>query len=429
MALISGTAIAIGAAIVAAVATTNTGIKHGINNWGHGKDFEKSINKFQSTLEQKGLADIDTRSLINNLWQSGKLDEASYKKALAQLEGLESKAKGKVNWSTFILTPGAMKQGVELYKTLATHAPDFSWAEGKTFDEIIKVANESFNTDLPSVADAPTPEYLDTMFKGTQIDVTETKDWNAKDLAELHDINFDPNHYYDLIKQGTEANLALGEFTNRQLDTLANSQDTRSVVSYLDSIRNAKASAIANGATLGAQAAAEVLANTTAINNYSNAQAQVANTKAKNMSELIQADATANITARQYYDQLAQALSTDAVNAYTTDVERYAQELLTNAELYTADQELRSQRIVSNAEMYRDYISNQAAIDMYRSQLNQQTNEYSWLFQKALQASGKDVYSGSDVYNAYNAVNDYIFNNTNRNVGNDRTTYINKLIS
>jgi hypothetical protein len=261
------------------------------------------------------------------------------------------------------------------------------------------------------------------MFANTQIAVTDPKEWTSAELAELHNINFDPNHYYDLIKQGTEANLVAGEFTNRQLDALANSQDTKNVTSYLDSIRNAKAEALSNGATMGAKAAAEVLSNVEAINAQANTQAQLANTKAQNMDALLQADAKANLSARQYFDQLATALGTDAVEHYTHDVNRYGQEVLTNADLYQADQELRAQRIISNSAMYREYMDSQGAIDLYKTKNELEANEYTWLFQKALEANG------GNVYDAQHVVNDYIFNNINRNKGNDRTTYINDLIS
>lgn len=393
--------------------------------------FSKTYKEYKQTLKDKGLEDVDTKDLIEDLWQSGSIDEDTYKKALSYYEKLEDAETSDGTfwdalgdwWNTASADKETYQQGIELYKIIAEHAPELSWAKGKSYDEIVSTVNNAFKSGLPKIEDAPTPQYLDTMFANTQIAVTDPKEWTSAELAELHNINFDPNHYYDLIKQGTEANIVAGEFTNRQLDTLANSQDTKNVTSYLDSIRNAKAEALSNGATMGAKAAAEVLSNVEAINAQANTQAQLANTKAQNMDALLQADAKANLSARQYFDQLATTLGSDAVANYTQDVNRYGQEVLTNADLYQADQELRAQRIISNSAMYREYMENQGLINLYRTKNELEANEYTWLFQKALEANG------GDVYGAQHVVNDYIFNNINRNKDNDRMTYINDLIS
>lgn len=393
--------------------------------------FSKTYKEYKQILKSKGIEDVPTKDLIEDLWQSGAVNEKTYKKALSYYKKLEDAETSDGTfwdglgdwWNTSVANKETYQQGVELYKIIAENAPNLNWTKGKTYDEIVSAVNGAFKSGLPKIDDAPTPQYLDTMFANTQIAVTDPKEWTSAELAELHNINFDPNHYYDLIKQGTEANIAAGEFTNRQLETLANSQDTKNVTSYLDSIRNAKAEALANGATMGARAAAEVLANSEAINAQANTQAQLANTKAQNMDALLQADAKANLSARQYFDQLANALGSDAVANYTADVDRYGQEVLTNADLYKADQELRAQHIISNAAMYREYLDSQGAINLYKNKNELEANEYSWLFQKALEANG------GDVYNAQHVVNDYIFNNINRNKGNDRTTYINDLIS
>lgn len=385
-------------------------------------DLRKSYDDYQKVVRDNNLDSLSTRDIIEDLWSAGVIDESTYKRSLSQIDELEIINDKNPTLGGFLRTyftsPVTMKNGEELYKTIATYAPYLNGHNAKSYDELVKAVNDSFYTGLPTIADAPTPQYLDTMFAGTQVDVTDPKKWTAPELAELHNINYDMEHYYDLIKQSTEADINLGEYTNRQLETLANSQDTKNVTSYLDSIRNAKAEALANGATMGAKAAAEVLANSEAIAAQANTQAQLANTKAQNMDALLQADAGAHLSARQYFDQLARSLVTDATNLYTYDVDRYGQELLTNAELYTADQNLRGARVLANAEMWRAQQEANAQIAANRAASQAEADQYSWLFNNALRAYGNDPNK------AFHFVDDYIFKTYQ---GTDRSTYINNL--
>jgi hypothetical protein len=385
-------------------------------------DLRKSYDDYQKVVQDNNLDSLSTRDIIEDLWSAGVIDEATYKRSLAQVDELETINSKNPTLGGFLKTywtsPITMKNGEELYKTIATYAPYLNGHNAKSYDELVKAVNNSFYAGLPTIDDAPTPQYLDTMFEGTQVEVTDPKKWTAPELAELHNINYDMEYYYDLIKQSTEADVNLGEYTNRQLETLANSQDTKNVTSYLDSIRNAKAEALANGATMGAKAAAEVLANSEAIAAQANTQAQLANTKAQNMDALLQADAGAHLSARQYFDQLAQSLTTDATNLYTYDVDRYGQELLTNAELYTADQNLRGARILANAEMEANERMVNAQIAANRAAIQAEADQYSWLFNNALRAYG------GDTNKALHFVDDYIFKTYQ---GTDRTTYINNV--
>lgn len=377
-------------------------------------DLKDSYKNYQKVVKDNNLGSLTTKEIIEDLWSAGVIDEQTYSRSLSQIDSLENWAGDDKSIAGMIKTwgtsPVAMKEGQELYKTIATYAPYLNGHNAKSYDELVKAVNSSFYTGLPTIDDAPSPQYLDTMFEGTQVEVTDPKKWTAGELAELHNINYDMNYYYDLIKAGTEANKQVGEYTNRQLEALVNSQETKNVTGYLDSIRNAKAEALANGATSGARAAAEILANTEAIAANSQTQAQLANTKAQNMDALLQADAEAKLSARQYFDQLAQSLTTDATNLYTYDVDRYGQELLTNAELYTADQNLRGARLLANAEMWANQQMVNAQIANNRAAMQAESDQYSWLFNNALRAYG-------DPNKALHFVDDYIFKtyqNTNR---------------
>jgi hypothetical protein len=383
-------------------------------------DFKDSYKNYQKVVKDNNLGSLTTKEIIEDLWSAGVIDEQTYKRSLTQIDSLENWASDDKSLLGMIKTwgtsPMAMKEGQELYKTIATYAPYLNGHNAQSYDDLVKAVNNSFYTGLPTIADAPSPQYLDTMFEGTQVEVTDPKKWTAGELAELHNINYDMDYYYDLIKEGTEANKGVGEYTNRQLEALVNSQETKNVTSYLDSIRNAKAEALANGATSGARAAAEILANSEAIAANSQTQAQLANTKAQNMDALLQADAEAKLSARQYFDQLAQSLTTDATNLYTYDVDRYGQEVLTNADLYTADQNLRGARLLANAEMWANQQSVNAQIAANRAAMQAESDQYSWLFNNALRAYG------GDTNKALHFVDDYIFKTYQ---GTNRTTYMN----
>ena len=386
---------------------------------------ENSYEQYKKVIKHNNLDSLSTKDIIEDLWQGGVIDEREYKNSLRTIDKLENTAHSgtktfKELWQSVFTSPRTQNEGAELYKLIAANAHYLNSNKAKSYDDLVKAVNDSFYTGLPTIADAPTPQYLDTMFAGTQVDVADAKKWTAPELAELHNINYDMEHYYDLIKQSTEADIDLGSYTNRQLETLTNSQDTKNVTSYLDSIRNAKAEALANGATMGAKAAAEVLANSEAIASQANTQAKLANTKAKNMDSLLQADAGAHLSARQYYDQLARSLVTDATNLYTYDVDRYGQELLTNAELYTADQNLRGSRLLANAEMFKAQQEANAQIAANRAAMQTDADQYSWLFNTALRA-----YDG-DTNKAFHLVDDYIFR---KYTDTDRTKHINNLIN
>lgn len=383
-------------------------------------ELQDEYNNYQQVVKDNNLDSLSTKEIIEDLWSAGVIDEQTYKKSLSQIDQIESTVGGDKSIGGlikyFTLNPSAMRNGQELYKTIATYAPYLNGHNAQSYDDLVKAVNNSFYTGLPTIADAPSPQYLDAKFEGTQVEVTDPKKWTAGELAELHNINYDMDYYYDLIKEGTEANIGVGEYTNRQLEALVNSQETKNVTGYLDSIRNAKAEALANGATSGARAAAEILANSEAIAANSQTQAQLANTKAQNMDALLQADAEAKLSARQYFDQLAQSLTTDATNLYTYDVDRYGQELLTNAELYTADQNLRGARLLANAEMWANQQSVNAQIAANRATMQAESDQYSWLFNNALRAYG------GDTNKALHFVDDYIFKTYQ---GTNRTTYMN----
>ena len=75
---------------------------------------------------------------------------------------------------------------------------------------------------------------------------------------------------------------------------------------------------------------------------------------------------------------------------YDNDSTRYAQDMLSNAEMYRADQELRGRRLLANANMYADWLQGNAQISAYQSQADARMNEYFWLYNNALRANNGD---------------------------------------
>lgn len=386
----------------------------------------KAYRNYQAAIDNNNLSALDTRDIIEQLWTSGNLTPSEYKDALNSLDNLEKLAPdstGSIDniFKGLTTSKKTYQQAINLYDLISKKAWVLDASTRGSYEDLVNAATNSFYEGVPTVRDAPTPGYLDTNFQGEQLQVTDPKLWTGQELADLHNINYDINHYYDLIKQGTQANLKLGEFNNAQLDTLTNSTTTTEANDYLNSIRNSKSEAINNGITSGARAASEVLANANAVAARAQTYADAANTKADNMKNLIEADAKANLSARKYFDSIAQSLSTDSANLYYSDVDRYGQEILSNAELYTADQNLRGARLEANADMYANMLSANAQINNVRNSINAESDELAWLFNNALTAR-PNLSERERINAAYNAVNDYIFRTYNN--GTNRFDYI-----
>ena len=170
-------------------------------------EFQDEYKNYQKVIKDNNLDSLSTRDIIEDLWSGGVIDEQTYKKSLQRIDELEAQDPDNLSWSSFwghiTNSPGTYREGVELYKTIATYAPYLNSSKAKDYDSLVKAVNNSFYTSLPTIADAPSPQYLDTMFEGTQVEVTDPKKWTAGELAELHNINYDMDYYYDLIKEGT----------------------------------------------------------------------------------------------------------------------------------------------------------------------------------------------------------------------------------
>ena len=364
------------------------------------EEVKEAKKKYEKAAEDSGLGNLDDSEIAREAYQQGKITKKEYEKISKVVKKYE---KANTPWRQFWMTLDNDEREtlVNYYNLLAEESPEL---QDKVYNKIANMTPEErrdlFGTpDLETIAG---PNYADVNFEGFQREVEPVKLWTGQELADLHNLNFNPNHYYDQIKAGTEADLAAARYMSDQMNNASMINDTENVTSYLDSIRNTKAEALSTGATLGQRAANELLANQEALNNYSTNQATVADARFQAVDDALLADASARLTASNYFNQLAKSLAADSMTLYDNDSTRYAQDMLSNAEFYRADQELRGQRILSNAKMYADWLQGNAEIARYQSQIDATANEYMWLYENALRATGDPARAYADVDNYIN---------------------------
>lgn len=363
-----------------------------------------AYNSYKNTLDAVNY-DMDTKYLIQLLEMRNVITSKKAEEYIKLVDDAEKAYGNGHGWDdTFYDFSTNKKKHAkvkELYDVLAANVPEVSAYAKKLAETTTEELKNSFYAAIPEIADVPTPSYLDTNFTGVQRDVKPVKLWSGQELADLHKLDYNPDTYYDLIKNSAEAQVDLANYTSDQLNNASMVDDTQNVTSYLDSIRNTKANAIASGATLGQRAANEVLANTEALNNYSNNQAAVAQERLATVDEAVLANAQAKLNARQYFDSLAQSLANDSILLYANDTERFAQDLASNAEMYRADQELRGQRAYANAQMAGAYAQAQAAVNAARNSMNATANEYAWILDRFIGANNGDVAAGYKDFDKY----------------------------
>lgn len=353
------------------------------------KSVKTAKSNYEKAIKKAGLGSLDDSEIARELYHQGKISEEEYEQISKTIKKYEN---ADTSWDQFWLTLNnkEREQLERYYNLLAEEAPELKNTAYRAMENLSEEDRRAlFGT--PTLERLENPNYADVNFEGFQREVEPVKLWTGQELADLHNLNFDPSHYYDQIKAGTEADLAAARYMSDQMNNASMINDTENVTSYLDSIRNTKAEALASGATLGQRAANELLANQEALNNYSTNQATVADARFQAVDDALLADASARLTASNYFNQLAKSLATDSMTLYDNDSTRYAQDMLSNAEFYRADQELRGQRLLSNANMYADWLQGNAQIANYQSQLDSLSSEYVWLYENALRANDGDV--------------------------------------
>lgn len=380
----------------------------------------EAYNNYKNVLDSYGGTDSSVKDVLSTLQTFGFISESDWNKASKVVDKYDKNKKDGLQlsdlWSDTFTSNKTHKELVNVFNLIADKLPAF-YDQNKTLQDNIL---STIRGTVPSIADAPKPEYLDVDFAGHQIPVDSISIMTGQELADLHGINYNPDDYYNLIKQGTSADVDYARYLSNQMNQGSMVQDQSKVVSYLDSIRNSKAESLANGATAGARAANELLANTNTLNDYITGQSETAQNRYANTNKALQADAQAAITARDYFNNLANSLGSNIASLYANDVDFQGQQLLTNAELYTADQNLRGSRAYANAQMEAAYKQSQASINAARQSANNAANEYTWLFntfQKANDGNTLQTILDMDSYitNRYTGFNNLVdlYNNKN----------------
>lgn len=428
-----GTAIGIGILLLAIAGVEET-VRRSVNANTYGSrqntDYRTYVRK---TLKDQGYAD-DTplKDIVYEKYLQGEISVDQYKRAIEVCDkidkhyGTDSISFGKL-WDLFFTKESTYKEIDQLFKDIIADEPQnkIDLKKLSTLEGL-----ESLN-NISDIKDMPAPDYLDTTKTAELKNVDPIKWWSGQELADLHNLNFDPNYYYDLIKQGTEANEDLAHYTSNQLNNGSLTDDTAQITSYLDAIRNNRAEAIANGATAGAQAANELLSNLNAFNTYDTTQRDLFSNRFNTVNEQLLEDASAGVTAREYFDTLAKALADDSMGLYSNDAERYGADWAANAARYVADQNVLGARILANANMNAAYTAGQAYIDSARTKANTDKNEYLWLFKNNLIANSgiKNEYNNEDIIRARMDTNKQIAG-ANRNSSNktdDFPTFVQKV--
>lgn len=395
-------------------------------------EVQKSYDAFHKSLEASPLVDYDAYKVVEHMYADGYIDEDKYKKAIKTLKKsedmLDSKDWPNWNWDSIqdahnltYTDRQTLKETAELYNLMAGYDDVIAGYTGASSNMTAEGIKNAINNNLPNVGSVPTPDYFETNIEPYQIDVEPAKIWTNKELADHHNINYDLNNYYDLIKQGTEANVNLGEYQSAQLANAALKDNTKANVSYLDSIRQNKANAMAEGATLGAKAANDLLANIGALQTFSSNQASTAQNRYNAVDAYLQADAQAKLQANKYFTNLASSLWNDSASLYYADTDMSSQGYKTNATLHNADRDLAGQNAYLNGQMYGNYKEAQSAINASRSTM--ETNPYLWVFERRLGANGNNVpdavnFTNNLIYEGYTGFDtiwEYLEANANQN--------------
>lgn len=358
-------------------------------------------NQYTKYMDEAGLSSIDLDTYANMLYNLGYLTKDEVELVPALIENYNDK-RGRYN---IIKTYGDIFSNkdknvklAKLYEKITSNIDVLESLNGLTREGI----EASIISNSPVLNNIPGPSYIPVDTGDiASFPIGERRLWTGAELAELNDTNWDPEHYYNLIKQGTSTALDEARFLQAQADAASTINNTAEGASYLDALRNIKSEAISAGATRGARAAAEIIQSNEATNNFATAQRELAADSNKAIQEPLLADASARLSAREYFDSLAQDRYQQAMTYYTNDTDTVGQQILTDAELYGADLNARAQAAYANAQMNRAYTEAQAAVNAARSAVNNTNNEFLWLLDRFTEASGGNLAEGATLLNKY----------------------------
>lgn len=413
------------AILAALVATVAEGGRRGSAN----AQSIQAYKGYEDALKKAGFSnDIPIEDIITQLSLRGNLDVSKHEDILNKIKDTQNAFGDGISmsdiWYALGHTPSTHKKIAALLEDMSSAMPALKYGLYEGTELQPESVRESFYSSVPSIGDAPAPAYFDpSSIETQQFDVDDLHLWSGQELADLHDIEYNPDVYYDEIKQATQAAKDYAYWQSDYANQASMQNDTTDKTSYLDSLRNTKSDAITAGISAGQRAANEVLANTEALGAYAMDQQAVADERMGIVEQAIADDAAAKLTARNYFDQLAKGFSGDASILYQNDVNKRGQQLLSNAEMYTADQTLRGLYEYNNAEMFRNYAIAQSAINGYKSQANSQADQFKWVFDALYARNNGDLNRtitemDKYIYNQYTGFNNIVAMSNNKRLNN-----------
>ena len=267
--------------------------------------------------------------------------------------------------------------------------------EGEVSEKLLDMV-EGTGAALRSLG-VPAPSLLDTDFADYLREIEPLKHYTNKELADLYNIDFD----FDSIKadydKSAEAQVRLQDWISNALANNAERDNITNETSYLDAIRNAKATSIQNGVSSGARAAAELLANLDTIKNKAVAEHDVASERFKIMDDALLNRAQTALNANNMYTGLANTLGAAANQMYADDVERIGQDHMFKANTIGADSALRAARAGANAVMNSAY---NLASAQNAGNVSDALQDYNYFKDISLPANDYDVYQALQDYKA-----------------------------
>lgn len=413
------------AAILAGLGLATGSTIEGIKRIDANAETRNYWNQLQQIKSAKDIK-VSDRRMLNQIVNMGFVDTKEYGTAIDRFshyteayEKSSAAASGK-SFSEYLNSIGrtdkTARQVGELYRILINEAPrlyDGSVDVQDTINGLIK------NTPLAPLAPAPNLFNLDN-YNPVDLPVDPVRMWTGQELANLHGIDYNFDNYYDLMKQGSQAQVALKAYENQQANVLGALQDEDTRVSYLDAIRNNRTKAMNKGISAGQRAANELLSMQDAMNQYSVNQSNIVNNQMSNIKPAINNDAYIKRTAQEYYQNLVHNMGGLSNNLYTVDNNRYGSDVTSAADIYASSLGTRGQALQANAAMRGKQQEANAQINAINQGLQSQYNDFAWIYNNALVANGGNKsLAAADFYDYLQSA----YTNT------DLTHYINNIIN
>lgn len=413
------------AAILAGLGLATVPTIEGIKRIDANAETRNYWNQLQQIKSAKDIK-VSDRRMLDQIVTMGFVDTKEYGTAIDRFshyteayEKSSAAASGK-SFSEYLNSIGrtdkTARQVGELYRILINEAPrlyDGSVDVQDAINGLIK------NTPLAPLAPAPKLFNLDN-YNPVDLPVDPVRMWTGQELANLHGIDYNFDNYYDLMKQGSQAQVALKAYENQQANVLGALQDEDTRVSYLDAIRNNRTKAMNKGISAGQRAANELLSMQDAMNQYSVNQSDIVNKQMSNVEPAINNDAYIKRTAQEYYQNLVHNMGGLSNNLYTVDNNRYGSDVTSAADIYASSLGTRGQALQANAAMRGKQQEANAQINAINQGLQSQYNDFAWIYNNALVANGGNKsLAAADFYDYLQSA----YTNT------DLTHYINNIIN